>query len=118
MTNSTKNQSNPFSTGGGGVSFETRVQASFLLSMLTSCSIPCLPSSYQAKKIKLQGKYAGYDSDDFLLFAEGVSGKATLHAQIKHEITISGADESIFSEVMNSAWADFNKNSSLTIEWE
>ena len=33
MSMELKKQSNPFSTGGGGVNFETRVQAAFALSL-------------------------------------------------------------------------------------
>ncbi len=36
----TKNPSNPFSTGGGGVHFEAHVQASFVALMLTGVYAP------------------------------------------------------------------------------
>ena len=52
MTEDLKQQSNPFSTGGGGVNFETRVQAAFIVSLLTQSSVPCLPQSMLAKEVK------------------------------------------------------------------
>ena len=69
MSNSKKEVSNPFSTGGGGVLFETRVQASFVVLMLAKGFVPCLPS-YPIKKIVLQGKHLGYDTDDLIVFVE------------------------------------------------
>jgi hypothetical protein len=69
MTETTKQQSNPFSTGGGGVIFETRVQAAFTLLMLTRKFSPCLPN-FPITKIILQAHYAGFNTDDFIIFAE------------------------------------------------
>ena len=53
MTESVKQLSNPFSTGGGGGNFETRVQAAFTVLMLSGQVAPCLPSR-PIKKLKLQ----------------------------------------------------------------
>ncbi|MEJ3776183.1 hypothetical protein [Acinetobacter pittii] len=112
-----KKQSNPFSTGGGGVNFETRVQASFAIALLTQSCVPCLSQTMRAKELKFQNKYDGSNTDDFVLIASDKSGNVgKLYAQIKHAITISesiGSDtkKSTFSEVMNSAWKDFNSGS-------
>jgi hypothetical protein len=57
MSKLEKQQSPPFSTGGGGTIFETRVQAAFTVLMLTGKIVPCLPP-YPLVKIKLQGHYA------------------------------------------------------------
>jgi len=43
MTQGTKQQSNPFSSGGGGTNFEVRVQAAFAVFMLAGGNAPCLP---------------------------------------------------------------------------
>lgn len=108
-----KKQSNPFSTGGGGVNFETRIQASFAIALLTQSCVPCLSQTMRAKELKFQNKYDGSNTDDFVLVASDKAGNLSkLYAQIKHEITISeslGSDakNSTFSEVMNSAWKDF-----------
>jgi len=107
MTNGTKQQSNPFSTGGGGPNFETRVQAAFAVFMLAGGNAPCLPS-WPIQKIKLQGKYAGYNTDDFIVFTKdpNMEKKAKLLAQVKHTINITESSE-VFSEVIQSAWKDF-----------
>lgn len=112
-----KKQSNPFSTGGGGVNFETRVQAAFAIALLTQSCVPCLPQTMRPKELKFQNKYEGSNTDDFVLVASDKLGsKSKLYAQIKHEITISdsmGSDEnsSIFSDVIKSAWEDFQNDS-------
>ncbi|MCL4519485.1 MAG: hypothetical protein M1587_09840, partial [Thaumarchaeota archaeon] len=77
-----KQQSNPFSTGAGGPNFETRVQAAFTVFMLTGGVAPCLPP-WPISKIRLQGHYAGFQTDDFIVFStEPVGGReAKLLAQ-------------------------------------
>ncbi|EOW9186989.1 hypothetical protein ACN1SV_001565 [Vibrio cholerae] len=116
MSNDVKQQSNPFSTGGGGVNFETRVQAAFVLSLLTNSCVPCLSQHMKAKEIRFQNKYDGVNTDDFVLVAtDKAKNQSKLFAQIKHEITISETADSMFSEVINSAWKDF-KGTEFNIE--
>lgn len=81
----TKNQSNPFSTGGGGVNFETRVQAAFTVLMFTGT----------IQRIKLQGKYSGFNTDDFIVFVQHPETKAEtkLLAQIKHAVSLTDNDQ-------------------------
>ena len=62
-----KKQSNPFSTGGGGPNFETRIQAAFAVLMLTGGPAPCFPL-YQIVKLKLQGRYADFNTDDLIVY--------------------------------------------------
>jgi hypothetical protein len=104
----TKEQSNPYSTAGGGVNFETEIQAAFAVSMITSTPAPALPN-YPIEQIKLQGMIAGYETDDFIAFAKqsGSGKKAKLFAQIKHSLAITAKDTT-FGEVIVAAWADFN----------
>lgn len=117
MSRDSKKQSNPFSTGGGGVNFETRVQASFAIALLTQSCVPCLSQNMRPQELKFQNKYDGSNTDDFVLVASDKLGnKSKLYAQIKHEITISGSigsdeNSSIFSDVIKSAWEDFQKDS-------
>jgi hypothetical protein len=108
MAQASKQQSNPFSTGGGGPNFETRVQAAFAILMLSGRLSPCLPP-FPIEKIKLQARYAGYSTDDFVVFArQQETGKeAKLLVQAKHSINITAGD-STFSEVIKSTWNDFN----------
>lgn len=113
MSSNSKNQSNPFSTGGGGVNFETRVQAAFALSLLTNSCIPCLPKNMRATELSFQSKYRDIQTDDFVLVAsDEVNNQSKLYAQIKHSITIGSsiAEDSVFADVINSAWKDFKRD--------
>jgi energy-coupling factor transporter ATP-binding protein EcfA2 len=108
MSISPKEQSNPFSTGGGGGNFETRVQAAFSVLMLTGRIAPCLPP-WPITKIKLQGRYVGYETDDFIVFVKNLEtgAEAKLLAQIKHSLSITSGNDT-FREVIQAAWNDFN----------
>lgn len=101
-------QSNPFSTGGGGPNFETRVQAAFTVLMLANQPAPCLPA-FPITKLKLQGQYDGFSTDDFIAFAQNyqTGEQARLMAQIKHDVAITEGNDT-FSKVIASAWDDFN----------
>lgn len=114
MSSGDKQLSNPFSTGGGGGHFEAHVQASFVALMLTGGYSPCLPCR-PIGKIKLQGKFSGYQTDDLIVFAQDYSGKGQckLLGQVKHSISITESD-SIFAEVIQSAWHDFNNSEVFT----
>ncbi len=111
MSNTGKQLSNPFSTGGGGVIFENRVQAAFVALMLTGGFVPCLPC-WPISKIKLQGKYEGYETDDLIVFVKKATGsqEKKLLAQIKHSISITEGD-TMFGEVILAAWNDFTNQS-------
>jgi hypothetical protein len=100
--------SNPFSTGGGGPLFECAVQSGYVVKLITGGFTPCLKRRWPIVEIKLQGKYAGYQTDDFIAFAEDKTGsrRARLLAQIKHTLTIS-AQNIVFLKVVAAAWADF-----------
>ncbi len=115
MCDSTKQQSNPFSTGGGGGNFETRVQAAFIVLMLTGKISPCLPA-WPIVKLKLQGHYAGFNIDDFIAFVQcsNTGSEAKLLAQIKYSISITEGD-TVFGEVIQAAWHDFNNASIFTV---
>jgi len=105
-----KNLSNSFSTGGGGGHFEAHVQASFVLLMLAGGYAPCLPN-WPIKKIKLQGKFAGYDTDDLIIYTENPDNgqERKILAQIKHTINITENDK-VFEEVIRAAWNDYNND--------
>lgn len=111
-----KKQSNPFSTGGGGVNFETRVQAAFAVLMLTGSQAPCLPP-WPISKIKLQGRYDGFHTDDFIVFAQNPENgnEVKLLGQIKHNISISEKSET-FNEVIQAAWEDFKNPDIFNVE--
>jgi len=105
-----KNLSNPSSTGGKGHHFEAHVQASFVVLMLTGGYAPCLPC-WPIVEIKLQGKIDGYDTDDLIVFVENEDNRERrrLLGQVKlgHSVAITQSN-TVFSEVMQAAWGDFN----------
>jgi len=108
MNSRKKQLSNPCSTGGLGIHFENRVQASFVVLMLAEGFAPCLPT-WPISKIKLQGKYQGFNTDDLIVYVTqpGVDKQAKLLAQIKHSIKFT-ENNSDFEEVIQAAWHDFN----------
>lgn len=108
MSEALSRLSSPYLTGGGGHNFEVSVQTAFAVLMLAGGYAPCLPQ-WPIYKIKLQGKYAGYQTDDFIAFARrpGDTREAKLLAQIKHSVSITEGDET-FEAVIRSAWFDFN----------
>ena len=108
MTKSGKELSNPFSTGSGGGQFEAHVQTSFVVLMLTGGFTPCMPC-WPISKIKLQGRFAGYHTDDLIVFIEnpGNDQKRKILGQIKHSINITKNDK-VFGEIIQAAWNDFN----------
>ena len=95
-------QSNPFSTGGGGVNFEVYVQTYIAMHIVTGDSLPFL-DALKPVKMKLQGHYDGYNTDDCIVFGE--NGEKAL-CQIKHSITVSEND-SVFRAVITDAWNDY-----------
>ena len=105
---SSKQLSNSFSTGGGGVIFEHRVQASFVVLMLTGGYAPCLPC-HPITKIKLQGRVDGFETDDMIIFVKDPNTyeEYKLLGQIKTTIQITKS-KSAFSEFIQAAWNDFN----------
>jgi hypothetical protein len=76
--------------------------------MLTGRVSPCLPS-WPIARLKLQGSYAGFKTDDFIVYAKDPhsQNEARLLAQIKHEISFTETDEN-FGKVIAAAWTDFN----------
>ncbi len=107
MNDEVKQLSNPFSTGGGGTNFENQVQCAFVVLMLTGGAVPCL-RPWPIKRIKLQGKYEGYNTDDFIAFVEEATGgsKAKFLAHIKRSVAITEGDAT-FGQVIQAAWNDF-----------
>lgn len=93
--------SNSFSTGGGGGSFERRIQAVFLLALLVDGVSPIL--NMPVEQVAFQTRHLGYAVDDMAVFS--TSG-AKLLCQMKHSLFITEKDAT-FQEVMLAAWHDF-----------
>jgi len=108
MTNRPKQQSSPFSTGGGGYTFEHCVQTAFAVYMLSGGYVPGLPL-WPIQKIKLQGRIAGYETDDCIIEVQDPQNHEKVRKQlisIKHEVSITKTDSN-FREVIRAAWQDF-----------
>lgn len=95
-------QSNPFSSGGGGISYEICVQAYFAIYIITGDELPFFRNT-KATKMKLQGHYAGYNTDDCIVFGE--DGRKIL-CQIKNSVSITEHDNT-FKAVITDAWNDY-----------
>ncbi len=108
MVEDAKQVSNPFSTGSGGPNFEIQVQATFVALMLAGGFAPCL-ARRPIHKVKLQGRYAGYNTDDLIVFTANSDGSSEckLLGQVKHSISITASDP-VFADVLKAAWKDFN----------
>lgn len=104
--NTVSRLSDAFSVGGGGVNFEQRVQAMFLLSLLVDGFCPAMEE--RTKRVCFQAKCIGYDVDDLAVFTYRGQSEGKMLCQIKHSITISEKD-SVFQKVICAAWSDFNK---------
>jgi hypothetical protein len=103
--------SNPFSTGGGGYNFEDKVHAVFVSTLLCQGNIPGLTPG-RIVKIILQGIYAGFQTDDLILFnIDNTGNEQKLISQIKHKLSFTLSDQ-IFEKVIRDAWQDFS-NSAL-----
>lgn len=100
--------SNAFSTGSGGANFEAHIQTLFVVLMMTRGFVPAMPL-WPIKKIKLQGKRIGYDTDDLIIFVENPANnqQCKMLVQVKRAIKITDSHQ-IFGEVILSAWNDFN----------
>jgi hypothetical protein len=101
--------SNVFSQGGGGGTFENEVQTVFFISFILGLYVPGTNGCIE--DFRLQSGSLGYKTDDLLLhiIADGQSSKALI--QIKHDLIISPKGQE-FTEVVCDAWRDF-KNKEL-----
>jgi len=108
MSPQAKKVSNPISSGGGGVIFETQIQAAFAVLMLARGFAPCLPA-WPISKIKLQAKHAGFNTDDLIIFTKDPisDSESKILAQVKRTIKIT-EDNKTFGEVIYAAWSDFS----------
>lgn len=98
--------SNAFSTGNGGVNFERRIQAVFVLALLVDGFSPIL--HFPVQRIDFQAKHLSYDTDDLVVTATNSHETVKLLCQMKHGLSITTSDPT-FQEVLNAAWSDFCK---------
>jgi hypothetical protein len=115
--NKPKQLSNPFSTGGGGFTFENRVQAAFVALMLSKGNCPCLAYRWPIAEIILQPHYIEYETDDTLIITrdDNTGNQCRLLVQIKHSISFTKSDLQM-PDVIGAAWRDFNKKAKFNSE--
>ena len=111
MSNRAKQICPPSASGGLGIRFECKVQAAFVVLMLTEGIIPCLQRAWPIKEIQLQARRKGANFDDFVAIIQepNTTRVAQMYAQVKRDITISNArTNTTFAEVIQAAWNDFS----------
>jgi hypothetical protein len=105
----------PFSTGGGGSTFEFKVDAGLLATLLVRAHVPGFEGAV-AHELHLQTQNQGYQTDDSMLVA--VDSKGETHRQlwsVKHEVKYTESDP-VFREVLKDAWADFSASDRFCVE--
>lgn len=103
----------PASTGNLGEKFETRVQALFVLLMLTGGRAPGL--RWPIYEIQLQAKVKGYATDDMIVLTRDPASprEQKMLVQVKTSTNITKGDPT-FNEVIAHAWEDFNNQQNYT----
>lgn len=115
---STSELSSPFSTGGGGVTFEQLVGASYLVSLLAE-DIPRGLDWGITKEVKFQQRYSGCLLDDIVVTSTDGNKDRKLALQIKHTITFSDAKSNTeFKKVIKDCWDTFNNTFNGEVEWK
>jgi hypothetical protein len=111
MSGVAKQLSSAFSTGGGGVIFENRVQAAFVALMLSNGVCPCLDYSWPIAEVALQARHRGYETDDAVVTTrnDNTGDQCRLLVQVKHSIRFTDRDAQM-PEVIGAAWRDFNNS--------
>jgi len=104
--------SNPFSTGGGGVTFEQLVGASYLVSLLVG-EIPRGVDGGTIKEVSFQHRWQGCLLDDIVVTSTDGDTERKLALQVKEDLTFSESD-STFTRVMDDCWKTFNSS----LGWE
>ncbi|CAH0278179.1 hypothetical protein SRABI27_03695 [Pedobacter sp. Bi27] len=99
--------SNIYSQGGGGSSFETEVQTAFLFSFLLRLHLP--GGAGVISGFRQQSSSLGYYTDDLYLESQVGDGVSRILCQVKHNLTISTNGEE-FKQVIINAWKDFNNS--------
>lgn len=108
-----KRLSNPASTGGAGVTYEQRVQALYVLSMLSGGAVE-LARHERVIELRFQAAVHGYKTDDLVCTLQddtGASRRALL--QVKREVRAVASDTN-FGDALIAAWLDFQNPACFT----
>lgn len=107
---SQKRLASPTSTGGAGVTYEVRVQASYLLAMFAGSPTAVLPDA-AVVELRFQGRVHGYHTDDLICTLRLDDG-STLKALLQVKLTLKAIpSDSPFSESLIAAWYDYQDSS-------
>lgn len=100
--------SNPFSTGGGGTTFEQLVGMYYLISLLAA-DIPRGLNEGICYRVGFQQRWNDAILDDIVVTTHSSdASEHTLVLQVKHEITIStAASNDLFQRVISDCWETF-----------
>jgi tetratricopeptide (TPR) repeat protein len=108
-----KRLSNPASTGGAGVTYEQRVQAVYLLAMLSGSAVE-LARHERVVELRFQAGVHGYKTDDLVCTLQddvGALRRALLQVKRDVRAVASNAD---FVDALTAAWLDFQNPACLT----
>lgn len=100
--------SNPFSTGGGGVTFEHLVGASYLVSLLAE-DVPRGLDRGIIRSVAFQQRWSGAVLDDVVVSSRTADGQdRRLALAVKHDLTFSDAESNaVFRQVVSDCWRTF-----------
>jgi len=112
---STKPTSNPFSTGGGGASFENLVAAFYASNLMCEKLIHGHLEAGEVKEISFQNRWTGLEVDDILVYGSAMifsekherNIRPKLILQIKNRLNFRSTD-SKFTNVIMECWQTFN----------
>lgn len=108
-----KRLSNPASTGNPGVTYEQRVQAVYVLAMLSGSAVR-LARHERVVELRFQAGVHGYKTDDLMCTLQddvGALRRALL--QIKRNVRAIASDAD-FVDALTAAWLDFQNPACLT----
>ena len=109
------NVGSPFSTGGGGYRFESRVGAYYLLSLL--CGNITRGIDGVTKNVKFQQKFAGNLLDDIVVVTDSGELEKTLSLQVRHRIHVT-QNNIEFKQLIGECWKMFNDENKIQINIE
>src|ERR1043165_3926352 len=94
----TEQLASPYSTGGGGADFETRVLAHSPRCALIESSARGLPADAVTREVRSQTLHRGFPLDDILV----ITGGGKLALQVKRDL--------VFVDVLRRAWQTFQSD--------
>ena len=97
---------NPFSTGGGGTSFEWQVASYYIISLLSGDTARGLRPTGHVVEVRLQQRARGYPVDDIVVIAMTGTTQSKLILQAKHSLTFTVND--LFCETILDCWNQFH----------